>query len=42
MSGKGSKRRPAQISAEEMQRRWEAAFAKPKEQPKDQKPAPKK
>jgi len=39
MSGKGSKQRPSQISAEELQRRWEAAFGKKdKQDKKDGKP----
>jgi hypothetical protein len=28
MNGKGSKQRPCQVSREEWQRRWEAAFGK--------------
>jgi hypothetical protein len=32
---KGSKQRPKQISEEEMQRRWDKAFSKPKKNTKD-------
>jgi len=31
MSGKGSKQRPAQVSGEELARRWELAFGKKRE-----------